>query len=108
MKSEQLQPVMLASRQIPPPTSISAQAREYLSAAAQQNTLPSFPSLDDAAGWKTLIANMDQMLRARMAGFDQHVQHESTTLGDVPVFLITPNNLPARLPGYCSIFMVAR
>ncbi|MDB6061306.1 MAG: esterase [Verrucomicrobiaceae bacterium] len=97
--ADELQPIRLSAREIPPPTSISAQARTYLSLAAQQYDMPARPALDDKAGWKNWVAVADGAVGAMMAGFDQLAEHEATELGGVPVFLIKPNNLPANSRG---------
>lgn len=97
--NDDLQPVNLTARQIPPPTSISAEARAYLSAAAQQGAMPARPALSDKAGWKAWIAAVDQVIGERMKPFDQYVSQEPAELGGVPAFFITPNDLPATSRG---------
>lgn len=94
-----LKPVALSARNIVPPASISKAAQAYLSVAAQQYAMPTHPALDDKEGWKAWIALADNAVGEMMSHSNHLAKQESITMGGVPAFYITPNDLPAKSPG---------
>lgn len=97
--ADELLPVNLDARRISPPVSISREAQAYLSAAAQQPSMPAPPSLDDKSGWKAWIAAADEAVGAMMAGFNGYADCENVVLGRVPTFLLRPQGLAATTKG---------
>lgn len=94
-----LQPVVLAARNIEPPASISKAAQRYLSIAAQQYAMPSHPAIDDKAGWKHWISLADNAVGEMMSHSDHLATQEAVSMGGVAAFLITPNDVPADSAG---------
>jgi acetyl esterase/lipase len=80
-------------RTIPLPTSVSAQAQEFLGAGFGMAEAAPSPSLDDLEGWRALIeasnAGVAATFEMRTAGTNAVVRVES--IGDVPVFVVTPD-----------------
>jgi acetyl esterase/lipase len=79
-------------RTIPVPASVSAEAQQFLGAGfAMQDGSPS-PALDDLDGWRELIemANAGVAAMFEMRTADARSVVEATSVGDVPVFVVTP------------------
>jgi len=87
------------ARTIPVPTSVSDAARAVL--AAGPLGAGESPALDDHAGWRELAATSNPMIammfEPRLAGFAADV--EEITLGDVPVYRITPADVRPAVAG---------
>ena len=79
-------------RRIPPPASISAAARAFLSAAADAPDWPPYPAPSDASGWTRWITALEQMTAAMIAGPDLSPQVDCQTLdlGGTNTYLATP------------------
>jgi acetyl esterase/lipase len=80
------------ARAIPIPASVSAAARQRLARA--QVALPSYPALDDLAGWRAMVAAIDGQILAAMtaqagASTDAWADTEPVHVG-ADVFVITP------------------
>ena len=84
-------------RSIPVPTSVSPEAQAFLAAPSIGGGAAPYPALDDIEGWRAHIANADAMLLAafsmQVTGLDVAV--EETTVGSVPVFLVSPAGVEA-------------
>lgn len=86
------------TRFIPVPTSVSEQAQAFLGMAGLfGDSDGGEPSHDDIEGWRARIATADEMLIAVLGG--QAAEPASTlemvTVGDVPVYVLTPDAAPA-------------
>jgi epsilon-lactone hydrolase len=89
--------VLHLTRTIPVPKTVSPQAQAALAAggaavASRLENPPVYPALDDNAGWKARIAEMDATI---MLGFGTRantldIAVEKTRVGDVDVFQLTP------------------
>jgi epsilon-lactone hydrolase len=83
------------ARRIPVPASVSPQAQAYL-ARGPLPTPPS-PPLDDAEGWRKMIAAIDAMVLSRLTGPDSAWTEafgvERLTVGAVTVYQVTPPGL---------------
>jgi epsilon-lactone hydrolase len=94
------------ARFIPVPTSISEQAQAFLGmdlfGAGAERVVPS-----DAAGWRALIKETDELLVAVMSAQVENLRAsvESKAVGGVPVFVITPEGVDegATQPIYLDI-----
>lgn len=83
------------ARDIPVPTSLSPQAQAQLAQGTLSN--PPWPAQDDIAGWRALIAGMDEM---GLAGLSMMAQHADADVEEIDadgarVFVATPRGLPA-------------
>ena len=78
-----------------PPSSISAAAQAYLSAAAQLPPWAPYPALDDKPAWRRWAAELDELTRRFMADIDlsAQVSSEEVLLGGVRNFLAVPRTL---------------
>jgi epsilon-lactone hydrolase len=86
--------IHLPSRDIPPPSSLSPEARALMAV-----TLPKsapYPALDDLDGWRAMVAEQEAVMRdlivGRVAGAP--VQVEEREVEGVPVYVITPDGTP--------------
>lgn len=79
-------------RSIPVPTSVSAEAQQFLGAGFGMAEGAQSPSVDDLDGWRELIelgnAGVAAMFEMRTAGKQPTV--DLLTVGDVPVHVVTP------------------
>jgi len=90
------------ARTIPLPNLVSPEARKFL----RESNLPihwdNYPAPNDAAGWRQWIAATDEALRA---SFHEPflkiapVKIEKTEMVGVPVYVATPNDMPAQNRG---------
>ncbi len=87
--------VHLSERTIPIPRSISPQAQAALAMVRPEN--PPFPALDDKAGWRDRIAQMNAgmvaMMREPLMALPVEVTLEA--IAGVPVYVGTPHDFPA-------------
>jgi epsilon-lactone hydrolase len=83
----------VAERIIPPPTSVSSQAREIL-AASSRGAAAAYPAAEDIASWKALVEAGNKGMSAMIfsAAHDAACQVEATYLGGVPSHRATPRN----------------
>jgi epsilon-lactone hydrolase len=83
--------IHLPSREIPVPSSLSAEARALM--AVKLPAAPPYPALDDLEGWRSRVAEQEAVMRDliadRVAGAP--VQVEEVTAEGVPVYVITPD-----------------
>jgi acetyl esterase/lipase len=81
-------------RTIPIPTSVSAEAQQFLGAGFGMAEGAPSPAVDDLDGWRALIeasnAGVAAMFDLRTAGKQPTV--EVLTVGDVPVYAVTPEH----------------
>ena len=97
------------TRFVPVPTSVSAQAQQFLAMGLSigGDGVPSEPNRADIDGWRAMIKASDEGLIAVMemipAVPDSTV--ESISVGDVPVFVLTPDGIPddASQPTFLDI-----
>ena len=97
------------TRFIPIPTSVSPQAQQFLAMGLSiaGDGVPSEPDRGDIAGWRAMIKASDEGLIAVMEMIppvpDSTV--ETMTVGDVPVFVLTPDGVPndASQPTFLDI-----
>ncbi len=91
--SEPAPTLHLAARDIPVPTSVSAEAQAVLAMPALP--VPERPPLDDLDGWRTMIADHDESIAALMAErtADAPVTTEERDVGGVRVYDIAPADL---------------
>ncbi|MBL7493562.1 alpha/beta hydrolase [Frankia sp. AgB1.9] len=93
----QPQSLNLPARTIPAPSSVSAAAREMLAGMAFLTSAQAAttPALDDAEGWRKLVADTDEMLlpflEASSAGSKSTV--ETVDVDGARVFVVTPENV---------------
>jgi acetyl esterase/lipase len=95
--TETMEGALQLTRRIPVPKSVSPQAQAALTMGAatsrsrEENYVP-FPALDDNAGWKERIAEMDAGIamgfEGRAGALD--VATEKTRVEDVDVYVLTP------------------
>jgi epsilon-lactone hydrolase len=82
------------ARFIPVPTSVSEQAQQFLDmdmfGGGADRVVPT-----DAAGWRALIKETDELLVAVMGAQVGHLRSsvESRSVGGVPVFIVTPDGV---------------
>jgi acetyl esterase/lipase len=93
-------------RAISVPTTVSPEAQAVLAMGAAP--APSYPALDDADGWREMIASTDAMVLAMFgqAGLTSPVgcKAEDLSVDGVPIFAITPDDLdPADTRVYLDI-----
>jgi epsilon-lactone hydrolase len=89
-------PIQLPARSVPVPSSISQEARQMLSRAAESEPMfPPFPADGDIAGWIAWKAAGEQAMRAIdfSGGASERVHCEAITLGGVPAFLARPREI---------------
>lgn len=100
-----LQSALVPAHEVPPPTSISSEARTYLSAAAMSAQNRAYPALDDRAGWKALITEMEQWIaRAFCGAVDEHsVEREVIWVGEVPIYVAVPPSATGGDRAYLDI-----
>lgn len=86
----------LTERVIPVPKSVSPEAQAALSMA--RPATPPFPALDDVAGWKAFVANMNDGMAAMMRGPVMALPVSATleTIAGVPVYVAEPEDVPAE------------
>lgn len=83
------------TRFIPVPSSLSPQAQAFLSMASQFGD-GGEPAPDDLEGWRAWIATADEVLVALLGSQpdDPPSTLEEVAVGDVPVYVITPEGAP--------------
>ncbi len=85
------------TRFIPVPTSVSAEAQQFLAlglALAGDAAQPQ-PELSDTAGWRALAAAANTMLVAVLEAQEgSSATVDSTSVDGVPVFVVTPEGVP--------------
>ena len=90
------------TRIIPVPTSVSEQARQFLSMSMMFGGGIDHATLDpsDVDGWRAMIKTSDEGLLAALGPQVEKLRStvEPMKVGDVPVFVVTPESLPDR-PG---------
>src|SRR5271170_6509068 len=83
--------IHLPSREIPPPSSLSAEARALMAVKLPQ--APPYPALNDLEEWRSWVAGQEAMMQDLMldgvAGAPVSV--EETEVPGVPVYVITPD-----------------
>ena len=96
MTVSETRPVLhLPARDIPVPSSVSAEAQAVLAAGPMEGPEP--PSLDDLAGWRAMVAARDEALLPFLADRASRVAAdvEEIDADGVGVFVITPHDVPA-------------
>ena len=93
----------LPARDIPIPTSVSAEAQAIMAMPPMEKI--EYPALDDIEGWRTMIASYDETVAAILGDrvSNASVKTEDVELGNVRVCQITPIGLARRsqrLPRY--------
>jgi epsilon-lactone hydrolase len=88
-------------RTIPVPTSVSAEAQQFLGAGLGMGEDSASPAVDDLEGWRTVIetANAGVATMFEMRTADARSDVEAMSVGDVPVFVVTPEGLTDAEPG---------
>ena len=91
MTSEALPPLQLPAREIPIPTSLSAEAKASI--AASVFAPPPYPNVDDAAAWRAYAAAQDGALLQLLAGMQIPDGAEVVEImtGQARTFRITPH-----------------
>ena len=88
-------------RTIPVPISVSEQAQQFLGAGLGMGENDPSPAIDDLDGWRRVIetanAGIAMMFDMRVA--DPQPTVETTSVGEVPVFVVTPDGLTDSDPG---------
>ena len=79
-------------RSIPVPTSVSAEAQQFLDAGLLVGEDSQSPALDDLDGWRSMIktANAGVAAMFDMRTADKQSKIDVISVGDVPVFVVTP------------------
>ena len=90
MTIEELHALHVPARDLPPPQTISAQARAVLGAPVMDGV--PYPPLDDAEAWRSYVVGANQGLLARFAGIEDHIGAtvEVRDVDGVTVYDITP------------------
>jgi epsilon-lactone hydrolase len=79
------------ARAIPVPTSISPEAQAYLASPAVPSS--EYPPMQDLAGWRKLVASMDELILAHVSGINAGgAAVEHMEIDDTGVFAISPPN----------------
>jgi monoterpene epsilon-lactone hydrolase len=82
------------TRVIPVPRSVSPEAQRALTTSAYTGSGSERPPLDDVAGWKALIREMDASVMAALAPAAQiPADVHETSVDGIPVFVITPEGV---------------
>ena len=83
----------LPARDIPVPTSVSAEAQAVMAMPAMEQ--PGFPPVDDLDGWRAMIASHDQAIAELMAERTANapVKTDELDLGGLRVYEISPIDL---------------
>ncbi len=86
------------TRFVPIPTSVSPQAQQFLTLGLGMlsSGAPEEPAPDDREGWRALAASSNEMIGAVLGATTENLPLtvEATAVGDVPVFVVTPDGLP--------------
>ena len=93
-------PTLQVTREIPIPSSISSEAQEFLAAGGKfvrSDMTGAFPALDDAEGWRAVIAATDAMLAA---SFEARAESTPATVDaravdGVDIFVVHPDGAAA-------------
>ena len=88
--SESRPAILLPAREIPVPTSVSAEAQAVMAMPAMEQ--PEFPPVDDVDAWRVMIADHDRAIAALMAErmASAAVKTEELDLDGLRVYEITP------------------
>lgn len=91
----ELRSVVIERRLVPPPASISPEARAYLSAAAALPPWSAFPPLPDTAGWVRWIRELEALTQGLLVAQDlrAQVQTRDVVLNGVISYVATPRDL---------------
>ena len=91
--SEPQPTVHLPARNIPVPTSVSAEAQAVMAMPAMEQ--PDFPPIDDLDAWRAMIASHDQAIAELMAERTANapVKTDELDLGGLRVYVISPVDL---------------
>src|ERR1700736_5059821 len=85
----------LPARDIPVPTSVSAEAQAALAMGRLGPPPKDLPALDDAVGWKAYVAESDGFVRSMIgdprAGFAGTI--EERNIGPCPLYVVTPDGV---------------
>jgi monoterpene epsilon-lactone hydrolase len=86
---------LVPTRVIPIPRHLSPEAQAQLAQEMMSN--PPWPELDDLAGWRRMIAAMDEIAIAGLSMMAAHadVDVKAIDADGVRVFVATPRDLPA-------------
>jgi epsilon-lactone hydrolase len=88
--------VRLSERNIPTPRSVSPEAQAFL--ALDHPRMPALPALDDKAGWRAFIDDLNAKwaaeLRSRVTHLD--VRIERRVIANVPVYMAEPRLIPEK------------
>ena len=85
--------LQLPAREIPVPTSVSAEAQAVLAMGPLTIAPAEPPALDDLAGWKAYVENADGFMRSMIGAVDFPVTVEARDLGPCTVHVITPDGV---------------
>lgn len=87
--------VHLPARDIPVPTSVSAEAQAALAMGRLGPPPGEYPPLDDVAGWKAHVKERDDFVRSMIANAMANVDAsvEERRLGPFTVYVITPEGI---------------
>ena len=85
------------ARDIPVPTSVSPEAQRVLALGIIGPPDTEWPAQDDADGWKALVAGREAFVMEMVGdrGATPTADVEERDLGDFPVYVITPEGVPA-------------
>lgn len=94
-RPDDLPTLHVPARDLPIPAHLSLEAQAQLAQGTMSN--PSWPALDDTAGWRRIIAEMDRIGLAGLSMMAQGVDAEVTEIDadGVRVFVATPRGLAA-------------
>jgi acetyl esterase/lipase len=83
----------LPARDIPIPTSLSAEAQMVLSMPPMEKI--DYPALDDIEGWRSMIATFDETVASMLGdrASNAQVKTDELDLGEFVVYQITPNSI---------------
>lgn len=85
--------LQLPAREIPVPTSVSAEAQAVLAMGPLSPAPGESPALDDVAGWKAYVEEADGFMRSLMGSVDFAVTVETRDIGPCAVHVITPDGV---------------
>ena len=99
--------VWAEARIVPFPASISEQARTALAAAVGPDgrllARPPLPPAEDLAAWTAVQAAFEQLMIQRFAAIPRSSTAALRDVDGVPVYVVTPDNLPSSREGYVCL-----
>ena len=95
----------LPARAIAPPTTVSAEARRFLS--TPRPPFPPWPALDDVAGWREAVARSNEIFAPIHEAYRQNFAGElqERKIGGVSTYELVPRSIPERNRNRVLLFL---